>query len=699
MARFAGNGGPSDLDRCAELPVRTIGHIQPHGLLFAVSEPELTVRHVSANVAALLGKPAEEVLGGSLKAVLGARQYEALRAQILNDEHLRASPLRMTMGPNALDMQLVAHRQDGLLIAELELLRGAYSLEPLKLDAHVRMPLTRLESACDIPDLARLAASEIRRLSCFDRVLVYRFDEGWNGEVIAEATGPLPVCYLGLRFPASDIPAQVRRLFLMNPLRTIANAGAEAVPIVSEMGQETGRALDLTHSFLRAAAPVHLEYLSNMGVQASMTISIIVERQLWGLITCHHAAPRRMDWSARSVCELVGQIAASQVALRLDNAALTSGLKSRKLLQEYMSDIETSKSIMDGAHFQGDRLMALLQADGLISRIDGAVRRHGATVEEESLAPAIAKLRSIASRGIASSSMLSALEPGAAAYADQASGALYMGLAEESGDYLLLLRRELVETVAWAGNPDERVRADEQGGLHPRNSFAAWQETVRGRSRPWSALELESACFLREQLLRLREGLRLHKSEARVRYLAHHDTLTGLLNRHSIHLKLEQCVKDAAANESPFAVLFIDLDRFKHHNDTLGHAVGDKILTITAKRMQHQVRGEDVVGRLGGDEFIILLRGLRGDGDIEQAVGRILTAIEEPLGIDQEKTVKITASMGLSRYPADGRSGEELVSRADLAMYRAKRGGGNACVAFQAEDEGAEATRGGRTVP
>jgi len=199
------------------------------------------------------------------------------------------------------------------------------------------------------------------------------------------------------------------------------------------------------------------------------------------------------------------------------------------------------------------------------------------------------------------------------------------------------------------------------------------------------AFATEVAGFLREQMLAVQEARRLRKSEERVRYLAHHDTLTGLINRHSIQLKLDQCVKAAEADQSSFTVLFIDLDNFKHYNDSLGHAAGDRILEVAAMRMQHQVRAQDVVGRLGGDEFIVILPGLPEEEAFQVAM-RILRAVKEPLEIDHHTPVGITASIGLSRYPEDGATGEALVSRSDLAMYRVKRSGGNAFEVFSRAD-------------
>ena len=681
-----------DLTGCALEPIQIIGHIQPHGLLFALSEPDLIIRQVSTNVSTLLETSPDTLLGCSIENVFGAQQFETFRSQVLNNEPPSAKLLRIPANGRAVEMHCIAHRHDGVLIVELDLAHETHSLEPLELDAHIRIPLGRMEQATDILKLFRLAAEEIRRLSGFDRVMVYRFDEGFNGEVIAEAVGAaLPVLYLGSRFPESDIPAQARRLFLMNPSRSIADVAAEPVPIIPEIGPLTGRPLDLTRSCLRSAAPIHLKYLRNMAVQSSMTLSIVVNDRLWGLMACHGAGPHRLDQPTRSVCELMVQIFASQVTLRIDNVALQSRLTARRTLEKYMAGVESSESLAQTGHFQGAQLLDLFVADGLVSRVEGLISYRGATVTEQLLLPVIARLQSVSARGIASSNMLGALDPSAASYASEASGALYIGLTEETGDFLLLLRRELVETVVWAGNPDKAASLDESGRLRPRASFAAWKETVRGHSLPWSDLELENASFVREQLLRLRESEKLRKSEEHVRYLAKYDALTGLLNRHAIQLKLEQCVNEAESDHSQIAVLFIDLDHFKPINDRYGHAAGDQILKITAKRMQHQVRSEDCVGRLGGDEFIIILPGLSLETNVLDVVRRILRTVERPVEIEGETRVNVTASIGLSRYPVDGTTSEALISRSDMAMYRVKGSGGNAFDLFQAdgvEDEG-----------
>ncbi len=421
----------------------------------------------------------------------------------------------MVVGKLALEMDCVAHRYDGVLIAELE--RAAdTSVQSSELAANIGILLTRMGRASSILDYAEVTVSEIKRLSGFDRVMVYQFDADWNGEVIAEA-GHVPesaatppytyTSYLGLNFPASDIPAQARRLFLTNSVRSIADIDSTPVPIVPEIGPLTGRPLDMSHTFLRSVSPIHVQYLRNIGVRSSLSVSIIVDDRLWGLVACHNHAPRPVHCSTRSVCDLIAQNLALQVTSKNANDARKSRRISAETIDEYEHYIERIEAargtLLDSA--SAARFLAMLDADGLVSYISGVAWAHGMPIVEESLRAIIAHLRTLTNHGVASSDRLAPDDRAGS----QALGALYIELSKRSGDYLLFLRQELIRTVNWAGNPDKAAGAEVAGKLTPRTSFALWQETVRGRSRPWTELQLESARFLRAELLHIGDARRL----------------------------------------------------------------------------------------------------------------------------------------------------------------------------------------------
>jgi len=510
-----------DHERCALEPVQLIGRVQSHGLLFVLSERDLRVQQVSANVSELLEVSAEELLGHSFEDVLGKSQFESFRHQTLSGEAIFATRVKVARRNGAVTMYCTAHRHDGALIAELELCAGAYCLESFDIETHIQIPVARLAVAADILELSRIAVVEIHRLTGFERVMLYRFDEEWNGEVVAEVAGASPISYFGLRFPASDIPPQARQLFLVNRLRAIADVTSAPCAIIPETNPVTGRLLDLTKSFLRSASPIHLEYLRNMNVQSSLTVSIVVYGKLWGMIACHHPTSRRVDPAIRAVCEVIGQTLASQLALRIDNTALQSRLTFGRLLENYVNEIVTAKLPIDVQHLPCSQLLNIFDADGAIFHLNGVSFFHGITAQEEQVSLATSKLRDLASSGVASSRNLSELDPAAAAFARVASGALYVSLDDSAGDYFLFLRRELIETVIWAGNPHTAVSADEQDQLHPRSSFESWQETVRGNSRAWSEIELGVAQDLREQLLRVQAAQKVAQiNEALVQEIA-----------------------------------------------------------------------------------------------------------------------------------------------------------------------------------
>jgi light-regulated signal transduction histidine kinase (bacteriophytochrome) len=202
-------------------------------------------------------------------------------------------------------------------------------------------PIARIAGQSSIADIVQTAATEFQKITSYDRVMIYKFDPEWNGQVIAEA-GTSEASLLWHQFPATDIPAQARRLFLINLMRSIVDIDAVPIQIIPEHDERNGAALDLSHSLLRSASPIHIQYLRNMGVQSSMTISLVVRGELWGMLTAHHAVAHRLDFLTRSVCELFGQTLSAHILARTDNWALEERIRSRARIESYMASVETS---------------------------------------------------------------------------------------------------------------------------------------------------------------------------------------------------------------------------------------------------------------------------------------------------------------------------------------------------------------------
>jgi diguanylate cyclase (GGDEF)-like protein len=675
---------PVDKSRCAQEPIHIPGSIQPHGVLFVLSDPELVVLQVSANIETLLGFPVAGVLGTHVATVLGAGETERLERLLHEESRALASPPRFVLGrgPLLAEFECVLHRSGNVVIVELERYEPSSSPNPFDAFAHVRTPIEQMERAPDIATLVRNAADAMRLISGFDRALIYRFDEDWHGDVIAESTnGGLPVAYLGLRFPASDIPEQARRLYLANPLRVVADAGYVPAPLVPEREPRTGQPVDLSRAVLRSVSPVHLEYLRNMGVSGSLTVSLIVEGRLWGLIACHHRQPRRVDYVTRASCEFFGRMLSWQLGSRLMNEDAQRKLSAYTLIGTYTRTLASIEELGEGLMADAQVLLELFAAQGLAFSVDGTLRRLGAVPDDASVGSIAAGLQYGAEDGVAASSQLATIVPEVALRDQGACGALLIRLSERGDEYLLCFREEVVKSIDWGG--DMRVPVTEVAGkLHPRTSFRLWQETVRGQSARWSAQDHDSARRLRERIIERSQMLKHRRAEERLRHAANHDPLTQLPNRAGIDETLARLLIEAQRDDSILALVFVDLDHFKSYNDTLGHLAGDRVLQTAAVRMRSCVRHGDIVGRLGGDEFVVILPELAKPDDADFVAGKILAAIAEPLSVEGHE-IRCTASVGVAVYPSDSSDAAGLVRNADIAMYRAKERGRNCFARFE----------------
>ena len=311
-------GEAVDLTNCDREPIHIPGAIQPHGALLALDPADLTLLQVSDNLGALLGVSPTDALGRPLGSLLGDTAAERLRQALTLPDISAANPLALTVPAAGHDRAFhgVLHRSGGLAVLELEPAPDAPEATGAFFGFYHRVKgaMGRMQRADSLLNLCQIAVEEVRRLTGFDRVMVYRFDADWNGRVLAEEKRATMPSYLDLHFPASDIPAQARELYRRNWLRFVVDANDRPAALVPPDNPLTGRPLDLSFSVLRSVSPIHLEYLRNMGVQASMSVSILKDDQLWGLIACHHAEARSVPYETRTACEFLGQMLSSQLA-------------------------------------------------------------------------------------------------------------------------------------------------------------------------------------------------------------------------------------------------------------------------------------------------------------------------------------------------------------------------------------------------
>jgi len=492
--------GEVDLLRCAQEPIHIPGRIQSHGALLALEEPALCIRQVSANAEAFLRRPVEHLLGATLAEFLDPEQLESLCAHLERSDLADLNPLSLTFkshgGRRSFDA--IIHRSGGLLVLELEpadagtpSFQGFYHL--------VRGSVSRLQSASSIDELCRAAVEEVRRITGLDRVMVYAFDPQWNGTVIAEDKQPEMEPWLGLHYPASDIPAQARRLYTVNWLRLIADVNSIPVPVLPTDNPLTGQPLDLTFSVLRSVSPVHLEYLRNMEVGASMSISLMRGNRLWGLIACHHRTARHIPYVVRIACEFLGQVLSLQLSLKEEHAEYELRVALQERLTGVLGHLTAAPSFAEGLGAPAPSLLDVVDAAGAVLYLDSQIHTYGETPPDQEIRDLLGWLETGSGRDTFHTDSLAAHYPRAEGFTETASGLLTVALT--GGNRLVWFRPEEVRTVHWAGDPNKAAVAEEgQVRLHPRRSFELWKQTVRQKSLPWRQPDILVAEQLRNAL-------------------------------------------------------------------------------------------------------------------------------------------------------------------------------------------------------
>jgi len=488
------------LDNCAREPIHIPGAIQPHGVLLACRGPALTIAQVSANVGDLV-VPArlapEAVLGQPLAAVLEPASA-ALVADAASRPSLRETNPLTLLTRDGQRHTAVLHRSGDLLVVEME--RSDSEVLSAGFDPRLRASVMRLQGAREPRRLSAIAAEEVRALTGFDRVMVYRFDPEWNGEVVAEARRDDLEPFLGLHYPASDIPAQARRLYTENWLRLIADVGYTPSPLVPPLDPSSGAALDLSHAFLRSVSPIHVQYLRNMGVTASMSISLVIDGVLVGLLACHHyAGARLVPFAVRETVEYLGQ--ALSWHLRVLETADEAERARRVQVAEaaVLSAVTVSADLLDG--LATPALVSLTDARGAAVVLEEGTRRVGETPSAEVIEELVAWLKS-EGHEVFATDRLAAHLPAAESWDGRVSGLLAVAVSKALGEYLLWFRPSTERTVDWAGDPRKQpVLGDAPERLSPRGSFALWREIVRGRSLPWERWHVDAASRIRSVLL------------------------------------------------------------------------------------------------------------------------------------------------------------------------------------------------------
>lgn len=483
--------GQADLSNCERELIHLSGSIQPHGVLLVLAEPQLLVVQVSANVPQQLGWPIDRVLGQPID-VLGAECADAVR-ELLGTHQLNVPiPRQVTIGGDAGDhtATMLVHRppQGGVIVELEDVHEGRARRGTAALPARLAGIVTRLSAAPSIPALADLVVEELQDLIGYDRVMVYRFDEVGHGEIIAEARRAAMESFLHRHYPATDIPERARELYLRNKVRLLVDVHYTPVPIEPRISPLTHEELDLSMAGLRSISPLHIQYLKNMGVDATLVASLVHEGRLWGLISCHHRSARYLPYDLRAASELLAEVVSTRISALEHFAEAQAEVLVRRLehrLIEEAHDGDWRRALFDAPR----QLLAPVGASGAALIYDGEVHTTGDVPSTPDLRALFAFLDTQESEPVFSTSSIAQANPSLSRLTAVAAGVLAVRLGPARGEYLAWFRREQLQNVTWGGDPRKPVVFTPNMELSPRRSFAAWHEQVRETAIAWTLRE------------------------------------------------------------------------------------------------------------------------------------------------------------------------------------------------------------------
>ncbi|KZE15402.1 phytochrome [Sphingomonas hankookensis] len=565
-----------DLTICDREPIHIPGAIQPHGMLLIVDPAEGVIVGGAGDVASLLGA---DWLGGTILDLIGEAGLAILRSTV-------AGPVVLgTTGQTTLSV--VASREGRFWLIELEPTAPG---EPGTDDA-----LTWIEQggeecsrAVDLDDLTARAASIFARLTGFDRVMIYRFLDDDSGKVVAERHAPDIHGFLNHHFPASDIPRQARALYIRNRVRVIPDASYTPAPIIGL--DPTLSAVDLSNVGVRAVSPIHVQYLRNMAVAASASVSIIKDGMLWGLVACHHRSPRNLSYLQRKTCELIAASLAQQIGAKEEAAEYRERLRLRtaedalaqRFAQEYDPD-QLSALI-------GSDLQRLLRADGFVLQRGPMRYSSGHVPPPEAISDILQWVRAQGNILLHTAALEHRL-PAAHAYRDMASGLLAITLSADEPVVLLWFRAETLQTIQWAGNPHKAVEQEPDRPLTPRASFAAWSEEIRGRALPWSPAEIEAAHRLSRLLFDARQRRRISE--------LNRELTRAVTDKDALLAQQETLIKEVnhrVQNSLQLVVAFLAMQANAENDETLTRHLGEAQRRLSAVALVHRrLYSEDTV--------------------------------------------------------------------------------------------------------
>ena len=491
-----------DLSNCDREPIHIPGQIQSHGFLIVIDN-ECIIRFFSDNIADFISGVSGDLLGQPIQyieSLLSNTHQPGFITQLIdigriNKNFDQINPFQIDI--SGISYYLIISTSDENYMLEFEQTVSDFALDMQKM---IGRSISEMLADKSLQSLLKNTVIQVKNIIQYDRVMVYRFAEDGHGEVVAEEKNKDLASWLGLHYPASDIPKQARDLYVLNLTRLIANVNT--IPSKIKTAANSQSTLDLTNAQLRAVSPIHIQYLKNMGVASSFSISLLYKKELWGLIACHNYTPRFIDYKSRESSKLIGQIVSSALEFtqHVENQQIKEVFKNN--LDQLAKSLQKSDSIENAITGESVNLLSVVHASGAILIYEKNTIKLGTTPDDEQLARLISWIKENNREPIYYTSNLSSVYPEASAYPHIACGMLLCVLSRELEEYVIWFKPELIQKISWAGNPEKPVEINTNGLLQisPRHSFEVWSQTVSGTAESWSAEEIKSAIRLKEEI-------------------------------------------------------------------------------------------------------------------------------------------------------------------------------------------------------
>ena len=492
-----------DLTNCDREQIHIPGQIQSHGFLIVLDEENI-IQFVSDNLTKFIKNAGDNSIGQSITYIESLLEYPQqldLISRLLNygkanKSFDQANPTLIQINGTA--FYLITATVGKYYLLEFEPADSGHSID---IERTLGYSLTQMLADKKLSKLLHNAAEQVKNIIQYDRVMIYRFAEDEHGEVVAESKNDNLESWLGLHYPASDIPKQARELYKRNLTRLVADVFS--TPSKISTSKENDQPLDLTASQLRAVSPIHIQYLKNMGVASSFSISLIHKGELWGLIACHNYTPKFIDYKSRMSSKLIGQILSSALTFGQDEYDQETRELFKNHLDQLSRNLKKTISVEEALTQGSSTILDIVNADGAVLIYEKNRTRLGITPTDEQLDALLKWIESHDIRSFYNTTNLSADFPASEVYKDIASGLMLSVISKGLNEYVIWFKKEMLKTVTWAGNPEKPVAIAADGILHiePRHSFTSWSQTVAGTSEQWNTEEIKSVNRLMEEVM------------------------------------------------------------------------------------------------------------------------------------------------------------------------------------------------------